>query len=369
MKQLETWYLAQTSVNQLEYDPQQFTVLQQLDNFLNAFNNQSWLKKLFQKQNGYSYYGCYIYGSVGRGKSMIINELFQYINVTQKIRLHFHEFMQNIHQQLASLKNKADSLQYIAKQLRKQYQIIFLDEMHISDIATAMILNNLLHSLFKQGIYIVTSSNYMPNDLYKNGLMRERFLPAITLINQKLQVISLEGHNDYRLLNHSDNQLFLIKTHNSYNKMNETFNNLSNNLNIEENGVLTIQNRQFQFIKKSSTAIWLNFTYVCGTNRSQLDYLELVTYFQWFIIDGVHKLDHLNKDIARRFTWLIDILYDNHCNLAIISSVELENIYSSGDFANEFTRTVSRLIEMQTLEYLNNTKNIKHTPTKLLNKL
>lgn len=347
MQLLQDWYMRQVQNKELDFDSIQLDILQQLDEFINKFNSQCWWSSLFKRPK---HLGYYIYGLVGRGKSMIMNELFRVFPHNLKQRIHFHEFMYNIHQQLAQLTAHKEPLKIIAHQMRQQFKIIFLDEMTVNDIASAMILKNLFNSLFNEGIYIITTSNDNPDNLYLDGLMRERFLPAIELIWDKLIVLCLDGANDYRLRNNSFNNLFIIKSADYLEYLTKIFTKINGNQSIENSLTITISGRQIPFVKKGYDIIWFNFDILCGDNRSQLDYLELVKYFEWFIIDGIHTIK--DKNIARRFTWLIDILYDNHCKLAISSTVDIAEMYPIGELISEFARTKSRLLEMQTKEYL-----------------
>ncbi|MBP9742185.1 MAG: cell division protein ZapE [Burkholderiales bacterium] len=339
--------MSQVQSKELDFDIIQLDILQQLDEFINKFNSQGLFSSLFKKPK---HLGYYIYGLVGRGKSMIMNELFRVFPENLKQRIHFHEFMYNVHQQLAQLKAHEEPLKIVAKQMRQQFKIIFLDEMTVNDIASAMILKNLFSSLFNEGIYIITTSNDSPDNLYPDGLMRERFLPAIKLIRDKLIVLCLDGANDYRLRNNSFNNLFIIKNDNHLQSLSEIFTKISENFSVQNSATITIAERQIPFVKKSYDIIWFNFDIICGDNRSQLDYLELIKQFEWFIIDSIHTIK--DNNIARRFTWLIDILYDNQCKLAISSTVDIAEIYPVGELISEFARTKSRLLEMQTKEYL-----------------
>jgi cell division protein ZapE len=344
---LNSWYLQQINQQLLQHDLAQQQLIEQLNQFLQQFNQHRFFTHWFNKPKQLGYY---IYGDVGRGKSMIMNAMYQH-TTKRKIRQHFHEFMQQIHQQLAL--SKADKpLSIIAKQLKQQVDIIYLDEMHISDIASAMILQQLFQALFQQNIYVVTSSNYPPDGLWPNGLMRERFFPAIELLKQRLIVTSLNSQQDYRLVNSSNNQLFWIKATNAHSQLEHLFHQISYPQLIHYQQNLLICQRQIATIAYSDNIVWLNFEVICGAQRSQLDYLELAEKFTWFIISDIYPLNFEQKDTARRFTWLIDILYDKACKLALSSTVLLENIYLEGDFINEFQRTLSRLEEMQTKEYL-----------------
>jgi cell division protein ZapE len=224
--------------------------------------------------------------------------------------------------------------------------------MHISDIVTAMILKKLLESLFANQIYVVTSSNYHPDKLWPNGLMRERFLPAIEVIKDRLNIVSLNSQQDYRLINNSVNQLFILQDNTSRQKLTQIFASINLTNSVESDGEIEISNRQIPFIQQGIDVIWFDFAVICGDMRSQLDYLELVSRFKWFVISDIPHLTLEKKDIARRFTWLIDVLYDANCKLVISSIVSIREIYTQGDFVNEFERTVSRLEEMQTQEYL-----------------
>jgi len=355
MNTLKNWYLTQTKSGNLVYDTYQFTILQQLDTFITNFTKKprlsTYFTHLFKAQKSHSC-GVYIYGAVGRGKSMIMNEMYEQITTLKKIRLHFHEFMSEVNQKLNELKSQEAPLKIVARDIAQKYSIIFLDEFHVSDIATAMILKNLLISLFSEGIIIVTSSNFAPNELYPDGLMHERFLPAIELLEQELDIVSLNSPRDYRGLYDSYNQMFIIGEDDSHNSLNKLFGRIADDNQIVENSDIIIQSRKIPYIAKSAHIIWFNFDVICGDKRSQLDYLELSGEFDYFVIEGIAPINEQNKDVARRFTWLIDVLYDRRRRLILSSGCRLEDIYPQGDFAIEFERTVSRLTEMQTSEYL-----------------
>ena len=356
-KKLENWYSQETTNGNLIVDPLQLDVIHEFDGFIEKFNQKvNWLQRLFARQP--LTLGFYIYGTVGTGKSMLMNAFYTAIDTHKKIRIHFHEFMADIHQQLANLgpqlSDNINPLSIIAKNLQQKYSIIFLDEMHVSDIATAMILKNLFENLFEQQIYIVTSSNYQPDELYPNGLMRDRFLPAIILLKQKLTILALNSPVDYRLTNIADkNQLFFSNSVDAVCNLSNIFIKIAKINPIIESKCIYIKNREIAFIKKSKNIIWFDFKIICGDMRSQLDHLELSSEFDWFIISDVNKLTDDNNDVARRFTWLIDILYDNNKKLALSSNCNMADIFLAGNFVTEFGRTLSRLNEMQTTEYLN----------------
>ena len=349
METLTSWYFNQTNQKKLIFDNSQLVILQQLDKFIDTFNtNIKWYNFLHKpKQLGY-----YIYGDVGRGKSMIMDALFYHINTPQKLRIHFHQFMQMIQTQMNELNSDTNRINTICANLAKKYKIIFLDEMHVSDIANAMILRNLFDGLFNEKIHIITSSNYAPDSLYQGGLQRDRFLPAIALIKQRLNILSLNTNTDYRLVNAQINQLFFINDPQSEIKLKQIFDKFSTNKDTNKNKHIEINSRHIQYLLTSNKIIWFDFKTICGDRRSQIDYIELIKQFDWIILSGIDKLTTENQNIARRFTWLIDVIYDNNTKLAISSKCNLSEIYLEGDFINEFNRTLSRLSEMQTIEYL-----------------
>lgn len=352
MQTLVSWYTEQINLAKLNFDNAQLALLQELDKFLESFASSNFITRLWRNEYKLGYY---IYGDVGRGKSMIMNAMYQVTPTDRKKRSHFHEFMYDIQQGMAKLTDINDPLAIIAKQLKSKFDIIYLDEMHVSDIATAMIMKRLLESLFTNKIYIVTSSNYHPDELWPNGLMRERFLPAIKIIKDRLNVLSLNSQQDYRLLNDSANDFFIIQANDSNSRLKQIFTNINANNHLKTNSEIEICSRKIKFIQEGKAIIWFNFNVICGEQRSQLDYLELSTRFEWVIISDIYLLTLEQKDIAQRFTWLIDILYDNNCKLSLSSAVPIENIYLRRDFASEFERTISRLEEMRTKEYCNHT--------------
>lgn len=364
MVSLLSWYQKKCASKEIDQDDAQLNLIYILDEFLQNFVKSS-KKNFFGKvkskvtinrnfitsdKTNVGKLGYYIYGGVGRGKTMIMNAAFNCTQTSRKSRQHFHEFMHQIHQKLSSLTHIDNPLQSIAKELKKSVDIIYLDEMHISDIAAAMIIGRLLESLFAEGIYIITSSNFQPNGLYPDGLMRERFLPAIGLMEQKLIIYGLDSKQDYRLFNDSDNLLYFINDKQAHAKLDKEFNKIADNAISSQQNIL-IQSREIKVIRYADNVIWFDFAHICGDMRSQLDYLEIAQKFKTVIIENITPLNESKKDLARRFTWLIDILYDNHNYLLLSSSCPIVDIYPTGDFANEFTRTVSRLEEMNTIEY------------------
>jgi cell division protein ZapE len=352
---LEAWYSEATKSKSLTYDEAQLAMVRLLDKFISYFRTNPILR-LFKTNK---YHGYYVYGAVGSGKSMIVDNLYRLLPTAEKCRVHFHEFMENIQDSLAQLKDVEQPLEHVGKELRKKYQVIFLDEMHVNDIATAMIINNLFSSIIEHGVYLVITSNFAPHELYLDGLLRERFLPAVELIEAHLAILHLESNQDYRFLHDSNNQLFFVNVNASntaliHQNLEQIFTkmNAGSSTSLNSDNVISIHERMISCVRRGKNVIWFDFIKLCGDMRSQIDYLELIQHFEWIIVENIPKLSPEDKDLARRFTWLIDILYDARCKVALSCQVGLEQIYTSGDFSEEFKRTLSRLNEMHTSEYL-----------------
>jgi len=352
MKTIENWYSTQVANQKLTLDNHQLEIIKKFDIFIMNTSRQNYITRLFQAPHKL---GFYIYGDVGRGKTMLTNQLFSHITSDRKLRIHFHQFMLTIQEMSNNTKHKTtkNSLESVAREIKLKYKYILLDEFHISDIGTAMIIKNVMGSLFDNGIYVITSSNFAPEQLYKDGLMYERFLPCVTTIKDKLEVINLNNSIDYRKTDHEINSLFIINDADSYVKLNRLWQDLSygeNKLFYE----LIIQGRNVDYIKHTDKTVWFDFEQICGGLRANVDYIQLAKTYDKFIISNITALNESDKDKARRFTWLIDILYDEHKTVAIESKSAISQIYVKGDFSNEFQRTISRLVEMSSQDYINN---------------
>ncbi len=303
-------------------------------------------------------HGVYLWGGVGRGKSFLMDSFYQYIKQDYKdlpvLRIHFHEFMRNVHKELELLRGQANPIDSVAKKISKQYKLICFDEFHINDIADAMIFDKLFHALFKHNIFFVLTSNYDVSDLYLNGLHRERFLPAIELLKQHLKVVNVDGGNDYRLRSLEQMPIYYSPiTSKTDEILLENFKKLAlNNLDIEKDCNLKIENRKICTKYKCGDIVWFDFKELCDSPRSQNDYLELALQFNTIMLSDIPYMPPRMSTPARRFTWLIDILYDNKVKLIMSAEVKAQELYTEGLLANEFHRTVSRIIEMQSREYL-----------------
>ncbi len=301
--------------------------------------------------------GVYLWGGVGRGKSFLMDCFYSAIPVTRKTRLHFHEFMRGVHSELDDLKGIADPLDEVAKRIAKRFRLICFDEFHVSDIADAMILYRLLTALFDNGVTFVMTSNYKPDDLYPNGLHRDRLLPAIELLNKKLDVVNVDAGTDYRrrTMEALDTYLWPLDEQadqalaNYFGKIAEV---------AEDDPVLEIEARKIRAVKRAGGVIWFDFPTLCGGPRSQNDYLEIASQFHTVILSGVPKMSAGMSSEARRFTWLIDVLYDHKVKMIISAAVPPEDLYIEGAMAHEFFRTVSRIVEMQSREYMDEPKRV-----------
>jgi len=295
--------------------------------------------------------GVYMYGGVGRGKSFLMDCFYGAVPIERKTRLHFHEFMREVHRELRDLQGTVNPLDVLGQRIAKRYKLICFDEFHVADITDAMILHRLLDALFANGVGFVTTSNFRPDDLYPGGLHRDRILPAIALLNQKLEVINVDNGTDYRRRTLEQVDLY----HTPLNKqadaaMTDAFNRLAETR--DEDPVLHIEAREIRARRKAGGLVWFDFKTLCGGPRSQNDYLEIATQFHTVLLSDVPHMPVRMASEARRFTWLIDVLYDRRVKLMMSAEVEPELLYTEGPLSHEFPRTISRLKEMQSAEFL-----------------
>ncbi len=295
--------------------------------------------------------GLYLFGSVGRGKTFLMDMFCEKIGVPVQ-RLHFHHFMKSIHDQLKKIKDKENPLTLVAQDFAKKYRILCLDEFMVSDITDAMLLYGLLKDLTDRGIIIITTTNIPPDDLYKDGLQRARFLPAIDLIKQRLVIHEVAAGQDFRRLCLERHQRF-FSPHNeeSIREIENITQELSEHLTLERDGEILVNDRPIAFVAHSQEVIWFQFDQLCEGFRSQLDYIELAKQFPVFIVTEIPVLDEFHEDAAKRFLLLIDELYDRRIDLILSSAVEVEKIYTGKKLQFEFERLQSRLFEMQSLDY------------------
>ena len=295
--------------------------------------------------------GVYLWGGVGRGKSFLMDSFFQAVPLQRKTRLHFHEFMREVHRELQELKGTANPLDVLGQRVARRYRLICFDEFHIADVTDAMILYRLLESLFANRVSIVTTSNFEPDGLYPNGLHRERIFPAIELLKLQLEVVNVDNGVDYRRRTLEQVKLYhqpLGATAEA--ELTAAFESLADAK--EQAPVLHIEHREITARRKAGGVVWFDFKWLCGGPRSQNDYLEIASRFHTIILSNVPAMPPRMASEARRFTWLIDVLYDRRCKLIMSAEVAPEQLYTEGPMAHEFPRTVSRLNEMQSAEFL-----------------
>lgn len=298
--------------------------------------------------------GVYLWGGVGRGKTYVMDLFYETLPLSQKMRTHFHRFMRRVHAELTELKGEKNPLEKVADRLSREARIICFDEFFVSDITDAMILANLLEALFSRGVTLVATSNLAPKDLYKDGLQRVRFLPAIDLLYQRLDVLELDGGVDYRLRALAQAELYYSPLGAAADQaLRRRFDDLVLDPQaVKVDPVLTIEGRPIPARFEAGDVCWFDFASVCEGPRSQHDYLELAREYHTVLLANVPALGAANDDAARRFIYLVDVFYDRHVKLVLSAAEPLRNLYGRGRLEFEFQRTVSRLLEMQSQEYL-----------------
>jgi cell division protein ZapE len=325
--------------------------LQQLADELLAFcaAQKSALKRLFGAVEVPR--GVYLWGGVGRGKSLLMDSFYATVAIRRKTRVHFHAFMRDVHEALAALKDEADPLAAVAAQIASRYRLLCFDEFHVDDIADAMILGRLLEGLFAHDVVLVATSNYAPDDLWTNGLLRERFLPAIGLIKSRLDVVEVDAGVDYRLRALEHVEAFHVPAGPSADAaMTAAYEAMRGG--PEESTQLVVEGRTVTARRRAGCVVWFDFDALCDGPRSQRDYLELARRFSVLFLSDIPAMGVDASDVARRFTWLIDILYDHRVKLVASAVAPAGALYANGPNARDFSRTVSRLAEMRTREYM-----------------
>ena len=305
--------------------------------------------------------GVYLWGPVGRGKTFLMDSFYRCLPLVRRRRVHFHHFMRDVHRALDELKGTPDPLDALAERIFKRYRLICFDEIALSDVADAMILGRLLTKTMDRGVVYCMTSNYHPDELYKGGLKREDFLPTIALIQEQLDVIHVDSGTDYRR-----RALQQVKAYHTPSGLEadeallEAFRQIAEV--EEESHELDVEGRVLQYRHRAGGVVWFDFGVICGWGRSQNDYLDLAARFHTIIVSNVPRMGLERADEARRFTLLVDVLYDERVKLIVSAAAApddlLDRTAGTGDaqlqaMIFQFDRTASRLAEMQTLEYLN----------------
>jgi cell division protein ZapE len=276
---------------------------------------------------------------------------FQSVPVRRKTRLHFHEFMREVHRELQELKGIADPLDELGKRMAQRFRLICFDEFHVADMPDAMILYRLLDALFKNRVSIITTSNFHPDGLYPGGLHRDRILPAIELLKANLDIVNVDAGTDYRRRSMEQVDFYLCPLGEQVDaQLTAAFERMAEAR--DESPVLHIEHREIRAKRRAGGVVWFDFATLCGGPRSQNDYLELASQFHTVILSDVPEMPLRMASEARRFTWLVDVLYDRRVKLLISAAVPAEQLYTEGPLAHEFPRTVSRLVEMRSADYL-----------------
>ena len=296
--------------------------------------------------------GLYLYGDVGRGKTLLMDIFFDTLPIKKKLRLHFHRFMALVHNDLNRFKNKKNPLDLVAENLLKKNKVICFDEFSVSDIADAMILGNLFKKLFAKKMILIITSNIKPDNLYLNGLQRKSFLPAIVQIKKYTKTVLIESKYDYRLnfLEKANTYQYPINEENNI-TLNNYFSKLATNT-IQINNKININGRDINTKKVSDSVIWFDFKNICDGPRSQNDYIEIAKCYKTVIISDIPIFTQEYENQARRFIALIDEFYDRKIKVIISAEATIEKLYDGSKLKAEFKRTVSRLHEMQSYDYL-----------------
>jgi cell division protein ZapE len=355
----KAWYQAARALPDFVYDTAQAAAIDVLDvlwhqlvefkSKRNQFLGRSLLSPEVPK-------GLYLWGGVGRGKTFLMDAFYACLPYRRKRRIHFHNFMAEVHHQMKALAGEDDPLIAVANRIAKSTRLLCLDEFHVDDIADAMILGRLVAELFERGVVLLTTSNYPPDSLYPSGLQRQNFLPAIELLKRELKVLNVDSGNDYRLRAMAREPLFLVANDADGNAANEArmealFEWIAGGARHNEQHV-EVRGGPIPVKKVAHAVVWFEFKDLCGGAHAQEDYLEIAHRFPTVFLSHIPQMTVEHAAEAKRFTWLVDVLYDNNVRLVASSAAAPEQIFADGVISGEFSRTASRLTEMQTQRYL-----------------
>lgn len=335
-------------------DPIQARVVTELDRIWRELRQQarSGLLRKLGVQKTKAVTGLYLWGGVGRGKTWLMDLFYDSLPGSKKQRIHFHHFMAKIHQELAARPDARDPLPAIAQEWARQCRVLCFDEFFVSDIADAMLLSGLLRALFDQGITLLATSNVAPDDLYRDGLQRAKFLPAIDALKAHTKSIHVDGDRDFRLRHLQRSKIYLQPLDEDAERgLQQAFQRLSGPQ-AKQIRSLRVNGRTITARHCNDGVVWFDFDALCEQARSTADYIEIAHEFNTVILSGVPPLNETNSDAARRFINLIDEFYDRNVKMLISAFGPIDELYSGKRLAFEFQRTASRLTEMQSLEYL-----------------
>lgn len=340
-------------------DPAQVEIINQLEELQTRLSERrpvgGGLRTLFRRKRGAqsaAVRGMYLWGGVGRGKTFLMDLFFETLALKAKRRIHFHRMMHEVHDRLKSLGNVDDPLDRVAADIAGHTRVLCFDEFFVSDIGDAMILARLLEGLFRRQVTLVATSNSKPDDLYKDGLQRQRFLPAIELLKRHTSIVNMDGGIDYRLRLLQKAGTFLSPDDARAEERLAFFFDESASSQIRSDQALDVYGRKIRARKCAKGIAWFRFEDLCDGPRSQNDYIEIARWYPTVIVSGVPRFDETLENQARRFIALVDEFYDRRVKLILSADVEVNSLYQGNRLTFEFDRTISRLVEMQSTEYL-----------------
>jgi len=355
----KAWYQTHSESPGFTYDAAQAAAINELDALwhqlmeFKAKRNQFLGRSLLSPDVPH---GLYLWGGVGRGKTFLMDAFYACLPYRRKRRIHFHNFMAEVHHEMKLLAEKKDPLIALSDMIAKSTRVLCLDEFHVDDIADAMILGRLVAAMLERGVVLLTTSNYPPDGLYPHGLQRQNFLPAIDLLKRELKVINVDGGSDYRQRKTTREPIFIVATDAagdaaSEARMDTLFEQIAAGTQRSEQHV-EIQGRLIPAKKAARTVVWFDFRELCGGAHAQEDYLVIAHRYPTVFLSHIPQMTAEHAAEARRFTWLVDVLYDNNVRLVASSAAAPKEIYTDGVASGEFSRTASRLTEMQSMHYL-----------------
>lgn len=353
-------YQADLKLPEFQYDVAQENAVKELqrlyDELTQPKKKLTWrikLQRTFGKgMTKPSIQGIYFWGGVGRGKTYLVDTFYECLPFEQKMRIHFHRFMHRVHQELKLLGGQSDPLKIIAGMFASEARVICFDEFFVSDITDAMILGTLMQELFAHGIVLVATSNIVPDDLYRNGLQRARFIPAIDLINQNTRIVNVDSGVDYRLRTLEQAEIYHFPLDlQAIENLHLYFKQLAPEQGTE-NQSIEIEGRNIPTLQYADGVAMFEFRALCDGPRSQTDYMEISRFYHSVLIANVEQMGQATDDIARRFIAMVDEFYERNVKLIMSAEVALEELYTQGQLEFEFRRCLSRLKEMQSHDYL-----------------
>lgn len=311
-----------------------------------------WTRRLLGHADAARVPGLYLWGGVGRGKTWLMDLFFESLPVAAKRRLHFHRFMQELHAELRRVAGQRDPLEPVGAKLAAEARVLCLDEMQVNDIADAMLMAGLLDTLFRHGVTLVTTSNVPPDGLYRAGLQRQRFLPAIALLQRHCRVLELDSPTDYRLRQLAQASVYLMPTGAAADAALARWYAALTTGGAGSRAPIIVNDRPIPVVAADAGVVWLDFDVLCNIPRSKNDYVELARCFHTVLLANLRPLDDEQSDRAHRLVTLVDALYDRACTLICSADAAPDALYRGRDMAFVFERTKSRLVEMQTEQYL-----------------